>query len=220
MMPAGPAWAVTLRPQSWAVVITASSSSGCSCGVSIPSCSPAIPPEIITLIRSAPSEISRRAPLRNSAGPSHSRVSPWPWPWPPVHTSARPAVKIRGPIARPASMARRRAKSAPSRSATQRTVVTPASSVRRAPSAMYSTSSWAVMRSRAAPSAPGKPSERWVWVLIRPGCDEGTGELDHLVHTVAPGVGEHAGGVADAGDPAVGDADRRAVERADRPSRR
>ena len=136
MTSAGPAWAVTLRPQSWAVVTTASSSSAISCGVSIASCSPAMPPEIITLIRSAPSEICRRAPRAELGGAVASSVSPWPWPWPPVQTSAWPAVKIRGPVARPASIARRRAKSAPSRSATQRTVVTPASSVRRAPSAM------------------------------------------------------------------------------------
>ena len=45
------------------------------------------------------------------------------------------------------------------------------------------------------------------------GRHEGTGELDHLVDTVAVGVGEHTVSGADAGDPAVGDADRRAVER-------
>ncbi len=80
MIGAGPAWAVTLRPQACAVSITAAISSSVSWGVSIASCSPAMPPEIITLIRSAPSRICDRAPRRKPSAPSHSTVSVPSWP--------------------------------------------------------------------------------------------------------------------------------------------
>ena len=134
MMRAGPACAVTLRPQACAVKITADSSSGASGTVSMVSCSPAIPPEIMTLMRSAPALICARVPRTNPSGPSHSSVFDDSCPCPPVHTSARPAVRMRGPSVRPAAMAERSAKSTWSISPTQRTVVTPHSRVRRAPS--------------------------------------------------------------------------------------
>ncbi len=92
MIGAGPACAVTLRPQACAVEMTAAISSRVSCGVAMPSCSPAMPPEIITLMRSAPALICVRTPRAKPAGPSHSMVSSCSWPWPPVQTTAWPAV--------------------------------------------------------------------------------------------------------------------------------
>ena len=75
MTAAGPACAVTLRPQAWAVEMAAAISSRVSCGVVICSCSPAMPPEIMILMRSAPARSCPRTPRVNSTGPSHSSVS-------------------------------------------------------------------------------------------------------------------------------------------------
>ena len=75
MIGAGPACAVTLRPHAWAVEIAAAISSRVSCGVVICSCSPAMPPEIMSLMRSAPALIWLRTPRANASGPSHSSVS-------------------------------------------------------------------------------------------------------------------------------------------------
>ena len=86
---------------------------------------PAMPPEIMTLIRSAPALICARVPRVNPSGPSHSSALGASCPCPPVHTSARPAEKMRGPSARPAAIAERSANSAWSLSPTQRTDVTP-----------------------------------------------------------------------------------------------
>ena len=181
MIAAGPACAVTLRPHAWAVEIAAAISSRVSCGVVICSCSPAMPPEIMSLMRSAPALIWLRTPRANASGPSHSSVSSVSWPCPPVQHSASAGGEDPRAGHVPASIARRSAKSAPPFSATQRTVVTPDSRVRRAPSAMYRASSCGSSALTASPPAPGSESEKCVCMLIRPGHDVRAAEVDRAI---------------------------------------
>src|SRR3954469_16840976 len=128
-----------------------------------------MPPEIMTLIRSAPARICWRTPLRKPTAPSHSREPDELCPCPPVQDSGMPAVKMRGPTTWPAVIAWRRAKSTCFFSPTQRMVVIPARTVCAAAPAMWKDSCGRSIWRTSAPRGPGSDSDRCVCMLIRPG---------------------------------------------------
>src|SRR5439155_465591 len=121
---------------------------------------------------SAPARSCSRTARRRSSAPSACRPSSRQ-PWPPVMQTARPAQRTRGPGITPARTASRTASSAYSRPPRSRTVVTPASTVRRARTTALTTvaayvSSGSVRDvARLVPADVGDPVEHIVQELAQ-----------------------------------------------------
>ena len=125
------AWAAARRRARCASSTPARNSSSVSCAARGSTPGVMTPPVATSLMTSAPARSCSRTARRRSSGPSACRPS-IRQPWPPVMQTARPAQSSRGPAITPARTASRTAISAYSRPPRSRTVVTPASTVRRA----------------------------------------------------------------------------------------
>src|SRR6267143_629575 len=175
--------AAALRPQACASCTIASISAWVSCGLSMGSPSDSTPPDGMNLTTLAPYLICQRTAARHSSGPLQTPRSTsaggtrWGGngsrsAWPPREPIAYRETNMRGPGTAPLSMALRNPRSRKSAEPRSRTVVNPASSVRRAYSAAYCACSAGqrrrisiVSRYQLGPAS----KERWVWASIRPG---------------------------------------------------
>ena len=137
------------------------------------------PPEVQSLIQSAPARSTSRTRRRIGSTPSTTvsgtsgSLTPMSAPqakcwsvWPPVWLSAVTASTVRGPGMIPRSIARRTPLGAPPAS---RTVVKPASSVLRAAGTVCRTQRLGGVASHSPRSRPVPLERRWTWQSIRPG---------------------------------------------------
>ena len=158
-------------------------SSSNSCWFSPPAMLLFTPPVAVNLITSAPWEICRRTARRQSSAPlqllvardrrssSMSRFTLLAASaWPPVPEIPKPAATIVGPAIRPDAMASRRAVTLWTSEPRSRTVVKPASSVRRALSTPISRlSSTSRLRTSSRARILSSSAKMCTWASARPG---------------------------------------------------